>query len=127
MHTVMPRSASRRTGVRIYSRQQRAPVIRVESVGSGNEPVPSGSAGRLPAESGLVVAVFDGVLEAGELGESVDRAAGGGELEVDQSGTSSRPPSPSVTDSSATKSEWTRTRRSARHQAARSASPTSRR
>jgi hypothetical protein len=60
MHTVMPRSASRRTGVRIYSRQQRAPVIRVESVGSGNEPVPSGSAGRLPAESGLVVVVFDG-------------------------------------------------------------------
>jgi DNA-binding HxlR family transcriptional regulator len=35
--------------------------------------------------------------------------------------------SPSVTDSSATKSEWTRTRRSACHQAARSASPTSRR
>jgi hypothetical protein len=68
----------------VHGREQLRPAVAVQSVGLGDESEPCRPIGGPPAEPGLVKVVVDRYTEAGELGEVVDGAARGSELEVEQ-------------------------------------------
>ncbi len=68
----------------VHRGEELCPTVPVQSVGVGDESQPYRPVGGPPAEPGLVKLVVDRYAEAAEVGEVVDGAARGSELEVEQ-------------------------------------------